>query len=416
MPLQQKILLLCYSFPPAPGTGGRRWVKFAKYLKNYNVDMHVVGSAYSGAEPSSWAKDLKNLHYSYYPIVNNIDVIFTKWIYKIKFFLLRYFTKQNYFDRTYFWTQRAYRQSVQIIKKHNIETLVCTMPPFSNAAIVIQLKKQFPHLYIITDIRDFHKYYYKGLTSQKFDFNFNKLKQALQISDVVLTVSDYMTQFYKQQNNLLENSSTTYYTLHNGYDVDDYHAVNESKAFIQNDKLNLVYMGNLIDECRIYVISLLNACIYIRKNNALLYKKLHIAFYGNVDNEVLKFINTNELDDVVFFKGRVTHQHAMQIIKNASLCLIFPADFYALYSLETKFFEYTLLRKPILTFPSQGKCSQIINTHNLGKAFDTQHSEEAIANFLQKLMNNEYIYNSTYAIEEYSIAHLTTQLIKLLKY
>ena len=53
-----KILIVCYSFPPHPGIGGRRWAKFSKSLSLKGYDIFVVGAKNIYDEASSWSKDV----------------------------------------------------------------------------------------------------------------------------------------------------------------------------------------------------------------------------------------------------------------------------------------------------------------------------------------------------------------------
>ena len=57
-----KILLVCYSFPPNPGVGGRRWAKFAKYLVKSGHYVEVINAKLTTDKLSTWSKDAQLLH------------------------------------------------------------------------------------------------------------------------------------------------------------------------------------------------------------------------------------------------------------------------------------------------------------------------------------------------------------------
>ena len=66
--MNKKVLIVCYSFPPYPGIGGRRWAKFAKYLYRNGYNVNVISSKNKADENSQWKTDIEE--YS-----NNIDYI-----------------------------------------------------------------------------------------------------------------------------------------------------------------------------------------------------------------------------------------------------------------------------------------------------------------------------------------------------
>ena len=63
---KKKILLICYSFPPFPGIGGRRWAKFVKNLIKEDCELFVIGAEHRMGKPSNWINDVSGsdkIHY-----------------------------------------------------------------------------------------------------------------------------------------------------------------------------------------------------------------------------------------------------------------------------------------------------------------------------------------------------------------
>ena len=59
----KKIIIICFTFPPYEGIGGRRWAKFAKYLDRMRHDVQVLASSLPLVKKdSSWTKDIENLN------------------------------------------------------------------------------------------------------------------------------------------------------------------------------------------------------------------------------------------------------------------------------------------------------------------------------------------------------------------
>ena len=53
----KKLLVICFSFPPSVGIGGRRWAKFANYIAKSGIDIQVLAARNKGLQISDWHKD-----------------------------------------------------------------------------------------------------------------------------------------------------------------------------------------------------------------------------------------------------------------------------------------------------------------------------------------------------------------------
>src|SRR6185437_7132391 len=87
---KKNVLIISYIFPPAPGIGGRRWAKFAKFFRRKNVDVYVISSKIVDDKVSTWATDVEGIEVirldSKYPniISTTPNSVIDKILYRIK--------------------------------------------------------------------------------------------------------------------------------------------------------------------------------------------------------------------------------------------------------------------------------------------------------------------------------------------
>ena len=104
------ILIVNFTFPPFSGVGGRRWAKFAKYLKKLEVPFHIIASKRLETE-SNWTNDIGSYkeHITYipggYPLVltSNPQTVTEKLKYRLALMREKYLSKGNYYDISKYW-------------------------------------------------------------------------------------------------------------------------------------------------------------------------------------------------------------------------------------------------------------------------------------------------------------------------
>ena len=62
---KEHILIVCHTFPPEKGIGGRRWAKFAKYLSKDSYQVHVITKKkpkYTDYDPKTFGLETTHIH------------------------------------------------------------------------------------------------------------------------------------------------------------------------------------------------------------------------------------------------------------------------------------------------------------------------------------------------------------------
>ena len=76
-----KVLIITYYWPPAGGSGVQRWLKFVKYLQNFNIEpvVYTVANANYPKEDASLLSEIpKNIEIVKQPIFEPTDLLFWK--------------------------------------------------------------------------------------------------------------------------------------------------------------------------------------------------------------------------------------------------------------------------------------------------------------------------------------------------
>lgn len=410
----KKVLIFCFSFPPYPGTGGRRWAKFAKYLAHVGYEVFVISAKNYSVKDSDWKKDVKgkgisvfDLH-SFYPQASNklpnriFHFLFSKPI--------QWFTNRNYLDPSIYWARSAVRLAGELIRKEGIMNVIATAPPFGYLTSVADLKNVYPQINLILDVRDSHSYTLKALSDKVRSTELNAGSIATSGFNSIITVADEMSDEYIK----LSRNGQGVVTIHNGFDRADFDLPEFPVSEPNPEKIRFIYAGNLIEECSPYALAFFKILLEFREHKSSLYDKIVVDIFGNREPTLQDFCTSNDLKNV-HFHGRVIHAQIIKEIACSDFCLIFPADFYYKFSLETKFFEYCYMRKPIVTFPESGICSDLVNSNKLGIALPLTGSAGRMESFLDDYISRKFVYNTAFDIDKYNVRHLTEQLTVLLK-
>jgi glycosyltransferase involved in cell wall biosynthesis len=418
--MDKKILLICYSYPPYPGTGGRRWAKLSKYLAWNGNTIHVINATPHGDERSVWEKDTLHPNISVHPVSNTIEKLrdtfkpgfMSKLIYKTIFFLCRIKTKANYSDQSVWWADKAYQKAKEICASHKIDHVIVSCPPYHIMDKMADLKKEFPQVKLVLDYRDLwiigqtNKGFFSHLSDTRFGQEAQKEKKAIDAADLVLTVADEMT------NGILEKYSTKkVYTVHNGFDEDDFDPTFaiDPLVYINPEKTNIIFAGSLVEGSNPYAIPFFTALAKLKQDDPASYSALHFCVFGNVNPTIKQLIETHELD-ISFFLP-LSSKAIGRLYAEFDYLLLFLLPYYR-FAFISKFFDYLPARKPIISISETGTFSQFLEDNKLGKNIEPQDSYEALVQLLSK--KNRVSIDDTFDVSTFSYRKSATRILELL--
>lgn len=424
----KKALIITYYWPPAGGPGVQRWLKFVKYLPEFNIEPIVFipkNPSYPITDESLTREVSKDLKLIKRPILepHQISSVFSKSEIKTmsagiiadkekqtSLQKLLLYTRGNFFvpDSRVLWVKPSVKFLKKYLAQNQVETIITTGPPHSLHLIGQAVKAHFPKLKWIADFRDpwVNIDYHSQLkltdkTKDKHrDLESSILKEADQI---VVTSYETKREFTSKTNKPID-------VITNGYDETEAFDVDLSEAF------SMVHVGSLLSKRNPVILWESLAELVEEDERFKQFFELH--FVGKVSQVVLTSIEEYGLKDYVYLDGYLPHLEAIKTQHQAQVLLLIEADKPEKKGIiPGKIFEYLMANRPILAVgPTDWDVQQILAEANVGRSFlynDKADLKAQIqsyfADFLQGKLNVD-----AKNISRFSRKSLTKKLSKLI--
>ena len=418
-----KVLIVTYYWPPSGGAGVQRWLKFSKYLPDFGWEPIIltVDPEYAAYPVTDFSlkEDLPSSLRIYTTPAINYFGIYRKDKSKIptagfansvdntlKGKIFR-FIRGNFFlpDPRKGWNRYAFKKACELIENEGIINIITTSPPHSTQLIGLKIKKKYPALNWIADLRDpwtdiyYYKQFYPTFISKRIDQRFEK--SVLKKADKIITVGVSLKNLFSSKIKGVEYKTEV---ITNGYDEDDFTGITP----IIPAMFTITYVGTLSD---IYPIAgFLNAVQIIKdKGNEII-----LRFVGTVSQNQKDLIQSKSGDSILEFIPYVDHPAAIQYMLNTSVLLLIIPDHQSNKSIITgKIFEYIASGKPIICLgPLDGDAAGIIGNTGYGKTFSHMDSIEISEYLIQLISGKSITQKNSNAF--YSRRELTKKIIPLL--
>ncbi|MBA5791430.1 glycosyltransferase family 4 protein [Flavobacterium sp. xlx-214] len=383
----KKVLIIAYYWPPAGGPGVQRWLKFVKYLPDYNIEpiVYVPENAEYPIIDEDLIKDVSpNIKIIKQPIKEpyKIASLFSKNKTKtISSGIIKEAKKQTFVDKlllyirgNFFipdarvgWVKPSVAFLAKYIKKHPVDVIITTGPPHSMHLIGMELRKKFAVQWI-ADFRDpwtsigYHKEL--KLTAKSAQKHKDLEHDVLNSADVVLTTS------YTTKAEFEAITSKPIHVITNGYDVEPLAKPSLDKKF------TISHIGSLLSKRNPRI--LWKALKEILKENESFKNDFQLQLIGKVSTEIIDTIKEFRLDEYVSLIGYVSHTQALQYQRSSQLLLLIEIDSYETIGIiPGKLFEYMAAERPILALGPEGSdVAKILKETNTGTYFSYDDLEE----------------------------------------
>jgi hypothetical protein len=417
---RSNILIVCHGFPPNPGVSGRRWAKFAKYLKRNDHNVFVLASENVKPTESEWNKDIENINVEYLPyrfpkvISLNKPGFFNKIKYRFWLFILKNLNRGNFYDRSFFWKKQITKKVSHYIETKKINTVIVTAGPFFLSYYVTVLKNKYPHVKFIVDFRDLWTgdseiTSFSSLNAKRVEHEKFFERRTIMQSDYILTVGEKMSDYF---NSLAINKEV--YTLPNGYDEDDFKDLDIETENNQEGLIKLVFAGTLYINLDYILIPFFEALYKVKREDPELFKRLRFEFYGTFPESYKGLIDYYKLNEIIYSNARLPLNEVYSKIKNATACMLFLNDVYN-FALSTKFCEYISQNKKIIVVSNKGQTAEFITSNQLGYWISPQNAYSDLLKCLNEMLSGpKGITNSKFDISYYSLNNLTKSLIEII--
>ncbi|MCF6296059.1 MAG: glycosyltransferase family 4 protein [Flavobacteriaceae bacterium] len=425
---KKKALIITYYWPPAGGPGVQRWLKFVKYLRDFNVEPIVYipeNPSYPIVDESLVKEIPKEITILKQPIKEPYGVasVLAKkssqniskgiihrpqsqtFIEKILLFI-----RGNFFipDARKNWVKPSVEYLSKYISDNNIETIITTGPPHSLHLIGLQLKQQLGVKWL-ADFRDPWTSigYHKQLKLTKSSIKKHKQleRQVLQEADQVIVTS------FRTDKEFQKITKKPITVITNGYDTES------TEKVTLDSKFSLSHIGSLLSERNPEI--LWRVLADIKRENKVFQSQFQLNLVGTVSQEILESLEKYNLFQFVNLVGYVSHKKAIAYQRKAQLLLLIGID-----SEETKciipgkLFEYMVSNRPIIAIgPEDSDVEQIIKETNTGSYFNYSDYDKLKAVILEsyKAFNNNNLQSHPIGLQQYSRRELTKQLAMLIE-
>ena len=423
----KKLLIITYYWPPAGGPGVQRWLKFVKYLPDFDVQPIVyvpenptypIVDTQLESEVSDKAIILKNPIFEPYQLASFLSKNKTKKIssgiipnQKKQSFLekVMLWVRGNLFipDARVFWVKPSVAYLEKYIRENEIDTIVTSGPPHSLHLIGLELKQKL-NLKWLADFRDPWTTigYHKSLRLSNYAAKKHKdlERQVLNSADtIIVTSKTTKTEFQVLTTRPIE-------VITNGFDVE------KVEQQTLDTQFSLAHIGSFLSER--------NPKILWESLKELLQEipdfksHLEIKLIGAVSQEVLETISEFGLNVYINNLGYVSHAEAVAHQRKSQVLLLIEINSEETKSiLPGKLFEYMVSERPIVAIgPKDSDFAEIITNTNTGVFFE--YSEKAqlkqiILEYYNQFLEGKLKSNGI-GLQHYSRKNLTKQLVELL--
>ena len=426
-PETKKLLIITYYWPPAGGPGVQRWLKFVKYLPEFNIQPIVYipeNPTYPiidnglESEVSNKAIILKNKIFEPYGLASFFGKSKTK---KISSGIISNQKKQSVLEKTLLWVRGNLfipdarflwvKPSVKYLKKYivenNIDTIVTSGPPHSLHLIGLELKKNL-NIKWLADFRDAWTTigYHKALKLSSYANKKHKALEKLVLTSadtIIVTSKTTKTEFQAITSKPIE-------VITNGYDQEK---IDKQPL---DEKFTLAHIGSFLSERN--PIILWQALKELVSENAYFKNDFRLKLIGATSQEVLDTISEFKLNDYVQNLGYVSHQEAVEHQRKSQVLLLIEINSNDTKSIiPGKLFEYMVSERPIIALGPEGSdFAEIITSTNTGVFFlydELEQLKELLLNYYN-LHKEQNLKVNAVGLQQYSRKSLTEQLVKLI--
>lgn len=426
---KKKVLIICYYWPPAGGSGVQRPLKFVKYLRDFGWEP-IVYTAKNGEYPEMDTTLSAEIPQGVQVIRRPITEPYT--FYKMfsgkkkkeklnpNFFTQKnegflqkaaIFIRSNFFipDARMWWIRPSTHFLTQYLKDHPVDAIISTGPPHSLHLIAQGVKSELG-LPWLADFRDpwTNIDYFKKLSLLPFAEEKHKLleKGVVQGADQVVTVSPTWAK------ELEEIGNRKVEVITNGFDESDF----AKKSNSLDAKFTIIHPG-MFSKARNHD-AFWQALSELVQENSYFAKDLRIEFYGITDLSVIESAKKYNLESYVSVGAYVPHDQIVPIMASAWVLLLSVHDSPNLQGfVPGKLFEYLASKRPIFCIgPETGDSAKIILESRAGLVAGFKDKNKMKINlmvFYSDFINGRHE-DGGQNIEKYSRKVLTQKLALLL--
>jgi len=325
------VILLSVYFPPILSVASNRMIAFAKYLDKDKFNVSVVALYSDGSENIELPENIKVYYVknSQFFKLATFKVHSPYFIHKLKALWNKIIISLNIHEYSS-WQKGASKKLREIIKPNSRTVVLSSFPVEAPLYIALNIKKEFPEIKIIADLRDALST--NPFVNEQIRNRYDNLeKRVLQSADIVTTVSEPIIDDLKIKST---NCKIIFSEIRNGF---DFLPGSINKA---NEIFTIAYAGTF----------------YADRNPTHFFNALiNLIETKQIDAPIVNFLGVSggiiipkALKEIVNCFERVEYEQIIPVLKTSdALLLIQPGNgFKGLFS--GKLFDYLGAMKPII--------------------------------------------------------------------
>ena len=406
--MKQKILIISATFPPLPGVGGRRWAKFAKYLNRSGEEVFVLTSKVSKEATSPWDEDIKGLKITRIPVwspffSNSKSAFVQKVFYKLGNLIIPFLTKGSIYDKTLLAKSKIINSASKIIEHNNVDTLIISGAPFRTLWYGTFLKKKYPAITFIADLRDpwswgNRAYGFDALSPQRRAFEKKLEQEVVESADRITAPGDPMVNQLKL---LYPNHQDKISLLPHGFDLDEI-AINKKSP--NPKKIKLIYFGTLYEALEDHFEGL--AEVFAKYPN-----QFALTIYSSTQR-YKEIFEAYGVESMVNYFTPLPTKLLFEEVSKMDYALLFKLKHYGADNISTKYYELIASKTSILLLGPEGQASRLITANNLGHHFPVKRIVSAFSLLAERKLDLNY--NSNFDVDEFSFQNITENLLEMI--
>ena len=265
------------------------------------------------------------------------------------------------------WVPFALRRASRLIRRHGIDCVMVTAPPFSVLLIGNALKRRFPGIKLITDFRDeWLRFYLTDFDFLKDDHTRRRAEEiergAIEASDRVIAVT--RSSLREIRGRYPEQPDSKFVFLANGYDPDTFAGFTPRRH--EGSSMVVTHMGTAYRTA--------SPAFYLDALDGMppeVRSRMETRFVGRVaESEMDVFANRAAPVKLLGFKPQA---EAVRYTEETDYLLLTMTNE---FSLPGKLFEYMATGKPVLALsPAGGEVDEILK--ETGAGWCVEHTDRA---------------------------------------
>ncbi|MGL5352215.1 MAG: glycosyltransferase [Clostridium sp.] len=313
-------------------------------------------------------------------------------------------------DMYLYWAYKASKYGNKLMDREKFDVIFSMHEPPSSHICAYRIKKENKNVNWVTYwsdpwLKDSTREN-SGLIRRKIEGYFEK--NIISLSDKFVFVTEANREDYIKSYKIEKDKT---FTITRGYDNSIYREIEKEKTpnLIKEKSVNLVYAGEIFSKLR-DINPFTKAINNIKQRDDLLYNKLNVLFFGNIDNlEAKEKLNSLEVTKI---SNRIPYKEALRYMVHCDILIIFGNK--NSKQIPAKIYDYFGCYAYVLVILGDENDPIISVVENLEKCAVVLNNEKDIENAIIQLIEKVDCGKLIEPIKEYEWKNISKKLNEIL--